>query len=354
MPGVPLARGCTLFLDERVFGDEERAPAVLREVRRMQRGLSTMVNALRAFGRYVPSELVREVLAMRRGAELGVAPCEATIALLDLASFTSVTEQLGDDELVQYLRPWFEGMCSILRSHEAAIDKYVGDSIQALWNAPTEVADHPVRACEAALACRDALGEIRERLAHEGLPPMHARIGVHTGLALVGNLGAAHRLNFTIIGTPALVVASLEAANKRYGTQILISTAVFAAVSHAVVCRPIDRLQLASRRRAELIYEPLMMRNKASVRDLALVDATRRAYALRARNRLDEAADAYEELAERFDGAAAQVRVHARDDFSWAERLAYVIVGAEFQAQDSVQFFHARRDQNHWNVREVA
>src|SRR5207253_1433789 len=114
-------------------------------------------SSLRSFGRYVPRELVQDLLLSGREAVLGGEKREITTLFSDIAGFTTIAESMEPDKLVRTLGDYFESMSETIREHLGTVDKYIGDAIMAFWGAPRSLPDHALQACRAALAMRDRL-----------------------------------------------------------------------------------------------------------------------------------------------------------------------------------------------------
>src|SRR6185437_1039257 len=183
-------------------------------------------SGLRSFGAYVPRDLVRAVLASGERAELGGKTKELTIFFSDLAGFTTLSETLAPEALVELLGGYFDEMTRVIQSHGGTIDKFIGDAIMAFWNAPGDEPDHAARACQAALDCQAKLDAMRR--ADARLAGLQARIGLATGSVLVGNIGASDRMNYTVMGDTVNLASRLEGLNKAYGTPIMIAETTFA------------------------------------------------------------------------------------------------------------------------------
>jgi adenylate cyclase len=144
--------------------------------------------------------------------------------------------------VVPVLTEYLETASSAVLSHRGTIDKFIGDAVMAFWGAPIENPDHARDACAAALALHQMMTARRA-----ALPPddpraaLRARIGINTGRMLVGNIGSADRLNYTVIGDPVNVASRLEALNKRYGTAIMIGDETRRAAGDAIL-RELDRV----------------------------------------------------------------------------------------------------------------
>jgi adenylate cyclase len=203
--------------------------------------------ALRAMGKYVPVDLVRQLYAAGREPELGGEPAELTMMFTDIADFTTVAEALPPDRLAHALGRYLEVMAGVVASHGGTVDKYIGDAVMALWNAPLPVADHAARACRAALACVAALEELYASEEWRGLPRWTTRFGLHTDVVLVGHFGAPDRLSYTALGDGVNLASRLEGLNKSLGTTILASEATVRAAGGALPFRRVARTAVKGR-----------------------------------------------------------------------------------------------------------
>ncbi len=214
-----------------------------------------MKAGLRSFQKFVPHELVRSILASGEEARLGGARRGLTVYFSDIVSFTRIAEQLEPEPLVELLAEYLDAMTHGLLETDATVDKYVGDAIMAFWGAPDACEDQAARACRAALLNQRVLAGLRETWSAAGRPQLHARIGLHTGEAIVGNFGSEQRLAFTAIGDTVNLASRLEGLNTTYGTSILISEATRVAAGEAFVTRPIDRVAVKGRDEETLVHE---------------------------------------------------------------------------------------------------
>jgi adenylate cyclase len=244
-----------------------QADSRLTEIRDMQSSMETMKSALRSFGKYVPSDVVRQLIRTRKDARLGVDYAEVTIFFSDVAGFTSIAESLSPDDLVAMMGEYLEGLSQLILESEGTVDKYIGDAIMAFWNAPEPVSDHPVRAVEAALQCTAKLEQMNAAWRKTGRPELKTRIGIHTGSALVGNFGSHRRMNYTVLGDSVNLAARLEGLGKIYGTQIIISEETHAQLKDHFLCRPLDAVIVKGRSNATRIYEVVAKASDASEAD---------------------------------------------------------------------------------------
>jgi adenylate cyclase len=188
---------------------------------------------------YLPPALVKKFAKSRELLKPGAQKQTVTLFFSDIANFTTMSEGVDSDELAALMNQYFEtavGKC--VHKAQGTVAKYIGDSIFAFWNAPDPQADHAVRACQAAILLRANAGErFRGRL----LP---TRIGLHTGVANVGNFGSEERVDYTALGENVNLASRLEGLNKHLGTDCLISGETKKAVGDQVLTRNLGKFQL--------------------------------------------------------------------------------------------------------------
>ena len=232
------------------------APASrVREVHVVSDAVDRMKASLRSFGRYVPTALVQELLASGVEAKLGGTNRVLTIFFSDIQGFTAIGEAMEPTALVEHLGSYLDEMTRVVQAAGGTIDKFMGDGILAFFNAPRDLPDHAAAACRAALACQARLDELAAGWRAQGRAPFRARIGLHTGEVLVGNLGTPERFAYTVIGDAVNLASRLESANKRYGTDILVSDATRAAAGPGFEWRTLDRIAVVGRRGGTTVSE---------------------------------------------------------------------------------------------------
>jgi adenylate cyclase len=209
----------------------------------------------RLFSQYMSEVLVRELEENPQRATLGGNRRMITIFFSDLADFTALSEQLEPEEIVSLLNMYFTEMSQIILDTQGVIDKYQGDGIMAFWGAPIELADHAAYACRAALACSKRMETINKRLGGRDLPPLQMRIGLHSGEAVVGNMGSNQRFDYTVIGDNVNLASRLEGANKKFGTQIIVSEATYGLAREKVEARELDQIAVKGKQRPIRIFE---------------------------------------------------------------------------------------------------
>jgi len=172
-----------------------RTDAPLRDIAQVMEGVERAKTSMRALGKYVPIDLVRQLYESNREPELGGDLVEISMMFTDIEGFTTLAERLAPDALAKALGAYLEAMTRAVTSTGGTVDKFIGDAVMAFWNAPTPLPDHARRACHAALACMRATSELYASEAWAGLPPLFTRFGLHTARVMVGHFGAPEDWN---------------------------------------------------------------------------------------------------------------------------------------------------------------
>jgi adenylate cyclase len=246
-------------------------PSRLRELDELSRALRLMGTGLSAFRKYLPADLVEILIREGIEAKPGGRTQPLTVLFTDLAGFTGLTEQ-APDKIVEILGDHLDFMSRIVAAHAGTVDKFIGDSVMAFWNAPASNPQHALSACKAALACRAAFLQSAQGMQAATLGQVGLRIGVNSGAALVGNIGSRDRLNYTAIGDVVNVASRLESLNKRYGTDILIGEATFQEAGNGIVTRLVDKVAVYGRRGGIAVYELLgLTEARAELGDLSWI-----------------------------------------------------------------------------------
>lgn len=215
-----------------------------------------------AFSLYFPPALARLVSERPEMLALGGDKRELTVLFSDIRGFTSISERLEAETLVELLNDFLGAMTEVIFAHDGMLDKYVGDAIMAVWGAPLPQADHAARACRAALDMISRLHSCEDGWHQRGWPRLDIGIGLNTGPMVVGNMGSARRLSYTVIGDNVNLGSRLEGLNKLYGTHILASEATIQAAGDAVVARELDLVRVKGKRLPVRIFEILAPRDE--------------------------------------------------------------------------------------------
>lgn len=241
---VPLTLGTTLAL----VGASVAGYATEGRQRRFLKG---------AFRQYLSPDVVEQIIADPGRLKLGGERRELSIYFSDIEGFTSISEMMQPEDLAGLMNDYLTPMTDIIQEEGGTLDKYIGDAIVAFWNAPLELADHPVRAVRAALRCQEKLAGLRpgfrERCGHD----LRMRIGLNHGAVTVGNMGAHSRFAYTMMGDAVNLASRLEGANKPFGTYTMMSAELHRRLGGAFPARELSRIEVKGRREPLVVFEPM-------------------------------------------------------------------------------------------------
>jgi adenylate cyclase len=300
--GSKIARPLRAVADETVaigrFRLELHPPAKtsIVEVAQLAAAVEEMKRNLRSFQKYVPSDVVRELVSKGVEANLGGQRKTLTIHFSDIVGFTSIAETTSPEALVAMLGEYLDEMTKPILASGGTVDKFIGDAVMAFWGAPRPDPLHALHACEAALANRDRLSVLNAEWEKAGRPRLDARAGLHTGEVIVGNIGTPERLDYTAIGDAVNLASRLEGLNKRYGTSLMISETTYALVKDVMVVRPLDRVSVKGKAKAVTVYE--LLGKREDVPSAAVERAARHAeaFALYVERKFAQAVDVLRDL----------------------------------------------------------
>ncbi len=225
LPVAPVQTGLALSyvgaLGLRLTG-EERERARLRQM----------------FGRYVSEEVVEKLLAAGAKPDLGGEAYRVTVLFSDIRNFTTISERLAPGQVVEMLNRYLTRACEPILAAGGTVDKFVGDAIMAVFGAPAAHPDHARRAVQAALGLVAAAREFHDWMAQRfhglELPEFKIGVGLHTGPAIVGNIGSPKRLEYTAIGDTVNTASRLEGLSKELGWTIVASRATLKEAGSSV------------------------------------------------------------------------------------------------------------------------
>lgn len=210
-----------------------------------------------AFSHYVPKKVVGELLKNPQMLKLGGERRFLTVLFSDIQGFTSVSEKMEPEILVNFLNEYLTELTNIVLKYDGIIDKYEGDAIMAEFGAPIYLDDHAVKGCYAALEMQERLAELRRKWVGEGLPEIHTRIGLNTGTVALGNFGSLEVFDYTVLGDEVNLGARLESANKRYRTYLMISENTFREAKDFIIVRQLDIIRVMGKTEGVKVYELL-------------------------------------------------------------------------------------------------
>jgi adenylate cyclase len=212
------------------------------------------------FGRYVSPKVIDKILKDPVRYHSAMAERrEITVLFVDLAGFTSFAERTAPEQVQGVLNAYLREMTACILAEDGILDKYLGDGVMAVWGGlgSTDPARDAARAMAAALMMQRRLAVLNQTWREAELPPFDARIGIHSGEALVGNFGSDLQVNFTAVGDVVNVASRLEALNKQFGTAIIVSGETVSRAGGAFRVRPLGSSAIRGRSEAVEVFELL-------------------------------------------------------------------------------------------------
>ncbi len=236
-----LVRNTELIKDFRMH-EVKRVKSRFREIEAMDDAIWGMKQGLQALEKFVPADVARHLIQSRTEVEPGGETYQLTFLLTGIARFGALCARLPAEELAALLTDDLDRFTGTILRQKGTIDNYLGESILAFWGAPIPCHDGPQRACRAALTCLRQEGDRNQRWQQTGMEPPRNLFSIHTGTAIVGNIGSRQRLSYTAIGDNVTLSWDLRRLNHRFGTRIILSGAVREQISDAFWVRRLDRL----------------------------------------------------------------------------------------------------------------
>ena len=209
----------------------------------------------KSFALYLAPHVINRMLSSNKLPELGGETRNVTVFFSDIEGFSLIAEKMSPDDLMSLMNEYLSAMTDVIESHGGYVDKYIGDSIVAVFGAPADDPDHAANAARAALDCCTQLAELNasSALFHEN--KLAQRIGINSGEALVGNFGSQRRFNYSVMSDAVNLASRLEGANKFYGTTIIASETTVALAGEDFAWRELDAIRVKGRTQALKIYE---------------------------------------------------------------------------------------------------
>lgn len=209
-----------------------------------------------AFGKYVSTSVLHDILAHPEKLKLGGEKREMTVMFSDIRGFTTLSEKLKPEELVHLLNAYLDSMTKVILENQGVLDKYIGDAIMAFWNAPINQKEHAILACQSALAMKNSLKQFNEEFTKkQGLSELKIGVGINTGDMIAGNMGSTLRFDYTVIGDSVNLASRLEGTNKEYGTEVIISESTYEQAKHKFTCRELDLIRVKGKKEPIKIFE---------------------------------------------------------------------------------------------------
>jgi class 3 adenylate cyclase/CHASE2 domain-containing sensor protein len=209
-----------------------------------------------AFSRYVSPKVVEALIEDPSRMSLEGERREMTFLFTDIADFTTMSEKIDSKDLARVLNAYFEGVTAVVLRHDGMLDKFIGDAVFAIFNAPVDLSDHGSHGVRCAMEIDKFCESFRKEQNAAGIPLGITRIGVHTGTAVIGNFGSSSRFNYTAQGDAVNTAARLEGLNKEFGTHICVSGST-KILCDGIEFRPIGSVVLKGKAQSVEVWEPL-------------------------------------------------------------------------------------------------
>jgi adenylate cyclase len=216
----------------------------------------------REFQRYMSPKVVEKILRNPDALSLEGERKTLSVFFMDFAGFTSMSEKLDPAELVKLISEYHNEAAEEIFRTDGTVDKYIGDAIMAFWNDPIPQEDHALRACLSAIAAQRRLLHMAVKMKERGLPEMSARIGINTGIATVGNMGAKNQVNYTVIGDEVNLASRLEGVNKEFGTNIIVSESAWQPARERLEVRELALIKVKGKKLPVRIFELLGLKGE--------------------------------------------------------------------------------------------
>jgi len=211
---------------------------------------------------YVPPELAaafsRDPLSMGLAGE----EREVSVLFCDVVGFSAISERLESSQVAEWLNGFFGLTSRIVVRYRGTIDKYMGDSIMAVWGAPARSETHAFDALGAAIDISREIEELNEEYRRKGWPVVELGVGISTGRANVGPLGSEYRMDYTVVGDTVNVAQRLEAQTRKYRVPVIVSGTTAAAIPD-MLFRELDTVKVKGRTQPVTMHEPLGMADAA-------------------------------------------------------------------------------------------
>jgi adenylate cyclase/guanylate cyclase len=226
----------------------------------------------KSFALYLAPHVINRMLSSNKLPELGGETRNVTVFFSDIEGFSLIAEKMSPDNLMSLMNEYLSEMTDIIEGHGGYVDKYIGDSIVAVFGAPADDPDHAANAARAALDCCARLAELNGSSPAFRECKLAQRIGINSGEALVGNFGSRRRFNYSVMSDAVNLASRLEGANKFYGTTIIASEATVALAGEAFAWRELDAVRVKGRIQALKIYQLLALSNELTDSQAALIN----------------------------------------------------------------------------------
>ncbi len=226
-----------------------------------------------AFQHYLSPDVMHQVLDNPDKLKLGGERRECTVFFSDVRGFTTISEALSPEKLVELMNDYLSPMTEVILRSGGVLDKYIGDAIMAFWGAPLDRPDQADVAAKSVLKMMEKLEEIRRVFPTKGFPVIDIGCGINTGMMSVGNMGSSERFAYTVMGDAVNLAARLESITKEYGVRIILSEYAVAKLQDPKVylLRDLDDIVVKGKKDSVKIFElihPMILPTEGHIKDL--------------------------------------------------------------------------------------
>lgn len=212
--------------------------------------------------RYMTQELAEQLLENPDAAKMGGDRKDVSVLFSDIRSYTTLTESLKAEEVVEMLNDYFESMVEAVFMHKGILDKYIGDAIMAVFGSPLPLDDHEWMAVQTAIEMRHRLAAFNATRKARNQTPIQIGMGINSDTVISGNIGCSKRMEFTAIGDGVNLGSRLEGASKLYGTDIVISDSTYRPCADRIWARELDFIKVKGKTQPVAVYELVGLRSQ--------------------------------------------------------------------------------------------
>jgi adenylate cyclase len=251
-----------------------------------------------AFSHYLSTDVINEIMDNPDMLALGGEKKFLTAFFTDVKGFSSISENMDPTDLVRLLNIYLTEMSNIILELHGTIDKYEGDAIISFFGAPINLEDHARRACLSAIRMRRMEKELNRRVLDEKLSPnpLYTRIGINTGEMVVGNMGTAQKMDYTMMGNSVNLASRLEGVNKQYGSWTLMSETTFTEGGREFATRKLDRVRVVGIQEPVRLYELIDEWANISSEERTAIDTFHQALDIFERREWDGAVEQFQKV----------------------------------------------------------
>lgn len=224
------------------------------------------------FSQYLNPKLVEELIEHPENLKLGGVRKEMSVLFSDLMNFTTVSEKINPETLVELLNEYFDSMTEIIFETKGTLDKFEGDGIMAFWGAPIDDPEHNFNSALCSLKMKRKVDELKKYWKTLTGIDVKVRIGINSGEMIVGNMGGKKKFDYTVMGDSVNLAARLEATNKTYGTDIIISENVYDKIKDRVIARELDLILVKGKTVPVRIYQLIDLKDNPILKPELLSD----------------------------------------------------------------------------------